>query len=234
MFEPSSVAIAAASAHLSKPWDSGPISAYRSAKLRQVTAVLLAGPVMTDRPSIRDLELDVLDAGRGADVGLALGPDRARGVGDVGLARAERAKPSPVPGPSTVTLKSGFSGLEAPRRRRRRSARRWTSPRWRSSRSRPPLGGALGGRALGRGRAPSRRCSARRTARSVAAAAAAGGDEQGRGERESADALGRCDESRVTPPDGVSGAQVRRSASFSVAAACHDSDGAVNDRCPSG
>ena len=50
MVEPSSVAMAWPSLQLAKPVDSGPISAYRSAKDRHSTAVL-SGEVMTVMPS---------------------------------------------------------------------------------------------------------------------------------------------------------------------------------------
>ena len=49
---------------------------------------MLLTEVRTDMPSIRDLELDVLDAGVGAGLGLFV-LDLARGVRDVGLAGAE-------------------------------------------------------------------------------------------------------------------------------------------------
>ncbi len=87
VFEPSSLASAAASVHFAKPVDSGPISAYRSAKLRQVTAVS-DGLVMTVMPSYAIFELDELDAG-GVAEGLLFVLDRARGVADVGLTGAE-------------------------------------------------------------------------------------------------------------------------------------------------
>jgi hypothetical protein len=55
-----------------------------------------------------DLELGVLDALLLAGRDLLL-LDRARGVGDVGLARAERLEPAAVPAWPMVAWMSGFS-----------------------------------------------------------------------------------------------------------------------------
>ena len=131
-------------------------------------------------------------------------------------------KPSPVPGPSTVYLKSGLAAAKASATpveigstvdepetligagRRRRRCR--------------PLA-AAGPDAAGVG------CrGAALAAGGRGAAAAAGGDEQRRGEREAAEALGRCDGHWMTPPEDGRRA-VRRWASWSRCCRFHASVG---------
>ena len=106
VLEPSSFAIAAPSLHLAKPVLSGPISEYRSAKLRQVTAVLLT-EVRIDRPSIAILSsVYSMPAAwqMAASSSLIL-----REASEMSVSPAQNfAKPSPVPGPSIVYLKSGL------------------------------------------------------------------------------------------------------------------------------
>ena len=88
VLEPSSLPSAAASLHLAKPVDSGPISAYRSARLRQATAVLLT-EVRTDMPSIATLSSTYsMPASAQALASSSLILREASR--DVGLARAER------------------------------------------------------------------------------------------------------------------------------------------------
>ena len=140
-------------------------------------------------------------------------------------------KPSPVPGPSTVYLKSGFVAAKA-------SA---TPVEIGSTVEEPetliepvtaPGGAALDGGA-GALAALAARCRRRRSAADGAVVAPPppqAATSSDRGEREPADALGRCfDGHAVTPPmDG------RRSAPVGVCCRCcrcHASVGAVNEPC---
>ena len=100
VFEPSSLASAAASVHFAKPVDSGPISAYRSAKLRQVTAVS-DGLVMTVMPSYAIFSsMNSMPAASHSAFSSSL-IVREASLMSVSPAQ-KRLNPSPVPGPSTV------------------------------------------------------------------------------------------------------------------------------------
>ncbi len=100
VLEPSSLAIAAASLHLAKPVDSGPTRAYRSAKLRHETAVLLT-EVRTDMPSIATFSsMYSMPASTQAAASSSL---IVREASEMSVSPAQNfLKPSPVPGPSTV------------------------------------------------------------------------------------------------------------------------------------
>ena len=107
----SSAARSFASLQFAKPSDSGPSSAYRSRKLRQVTSVFSA-EVMTEMPSIGHEQLDVLDAGLLAQRNLLVA-DGARGVADVDLAIAEERESVARTRASTVYWKSELSAAKA-------------------------------------------------------------------------------------------------------------------------
>ena len=110
--DPISSARPLAASQVSKPCDSGPVSAYRSAKLRHVTSVF-SGEVMTLMPSMpiwssMKLMPFLLAEGR------LLLLDGAGRVGDVDRAVAQEREPSPVPGPSTEYWTSGLAALKSP------------------------------------------------------------------------------------------------------------------------
>jgi hypothetical protein len=109
--EPSSVAIAWASAHEVKPVDSGPTRAYRSGKERQLTAVF-STEVRTLMPSIATLSSTYsMPASAQAAASSSL---IAREASLMSVSPAQNlTKPSPVPGPSTVNAKPGFWAANA-------------------------------------------------------------------------------------------------------------------------
>ena len=110
--EPSSVARACALDQLSKPVDSGPMRAYRSAKVRHVRAVL-AAEVMTDRPSRATLS-STYSTPLAAHLSASPSGLMARDASEMSVSPSQnRAKPSPVPGPSTVMATPGEAALNA-------------------------------------------------------------------------------------------------------------------------
>ena len=111
VLEPSSVASACASDQFANPVDSGPISAYRSANDRQVTAVLLT-ELSTDRPSMATLSSTYSMPAPSHSA--TSSSEIAREASAMSASPAQNFwNPSPVPGPSTVNWKSGFASLKA-------------------------------------------------------------------------------------------------------------------------
>src|ERR687896_505794 len=102
----SSAARSLASLQFAKPSDSGPSSAYRSRKLRQVTSVLSA-LVTTDSPSKATCSSTYSTpfSSHSATSSSLI----ARDASLMSVSPLQKSwKPSPVPGPSTVYWKSGF------------------------------------------------------------------------------------------------------------------------------
>ena len=109
--DPISSARPLAASQVSKPCDSGPVSAYRSAKLRQVTAVF-SGEVMTLMPSMpiwSSMKLMPVSSQSAAS-----SSSMARDASAMSMEPSQRrANPSPVPGPSTEYWTSGLAALKS-------------------------------------------------------------------------------------------------------------------------
>ena len=106
-----SSALADASAQLLRPVASGPSRAYRSTKLRHVMASSSA-EVTTESPSTATLSSmkSMPEASHAATSSSLIGRDAS----ETSISPAQNcANPSPVPGPSTVIARSGFSSENA-------------------------------------------------------------------------------------------------------------------------
>ena len=126
-----------ASAQLLTPTASGPSRAYRSTNHRHSIAVFSA-EVITDRPSMATLSsMNSMPFAAQVSASSAL---MGRDASEMSVSPAQNlAKPSPVPGPSTVIGDIRGDGRRTRHRRRSRSAPRSTSPTRRST-PRAPTG----------------------------------------------------------------------------------------------
>src|ERR687897_2918542 len=110
--DPSAAAISVASDQLLKPSDSEPISAHRSAKLRHSGALSLLALVMTVRPS--DATCSSMYSIPFCSQMAISSSSMAREASEMSISPSQKSvNPSPVPGPSTAMLTSGFSPLKA-------------------------------------------------------------------------------------------------------------------------